>query len=56
MKRNKKTVVVAKKQLASLTERILGQMGPEGSTIRRRLENFYRERLKDEASQEQRDS
>ena len=56
MKRNKKTVVVAKKQLTSLTERILEQMGPEGSTVQKRLENFYRERLKDEASQEQRDS
>jgi hypothetical protein len=56
MKRNKKTVVVAKKRLAPLTERILEQMGPEGSTIRKRLENFYRERLKDEASLEHRDS
>jgi len=56
MKRNKKTVVVAKKQLTPLTELILEQMGPEGSTIRKRLENFYRERLKDEASQEHRDS
>ena len=56
MKRNKKTVVVAKKQLTPLTERILEQMGPEGSTIRKRLEDFYRERLKDEASQKQRDS
>ncbi len=56
MKRNKKTVVAPKKQVGPLTEHILEQMGPEGSTIRMRLEDFYRERLKDEASQEQRDS
>ena len=44
MKRNKRTVVMAHEDLTPLTEHILGQMGLEGSSIRKRLKNFYRER------------
>ncbi len=44
MKRNKRTVVVAQENVTPLTEQILQQMGPDGSSIRRRLQRFYRER------------
>jgi hypothetical protein len=44
MKRNKRTVIMAHDDLTPLTERILSQMGKEGSSIRKRLKHFYRER------------
>ena len=44
MKRNKRTMVMAHEDLTPLTEHILTQMGLEGSSIRNRLKNFYRER------------
>ena len=44
MKRNKRTMVMAHEDLTPLTEHILTQMGHEGSSIRKRLKNFYRER------------
>lgn len=46
MKRNKRTVVLAHEDLNPLTEHILAAMGREGSVIRRRLKNFYRERAR----------
>ncbi len=46
MKRNKRTVVLAHEDLNPLTEHILATMGREGSVIRRRLKNFYRERAR----------
>ena len=44
MKRNKRTMVMAHEDLTPLTEHILTQMGLEGTDIRNRLKNFYRER------------
>jgi hypothetical protein len=44
MKRNKRTMVMAHEDLTPLTEHILSQMGHEGSSIRKRLKLFYRER------------
>lgn len=44
MKRNKRTMVMAHEDLTPLTEHILSQMGNEGSSIRKRLKLFYRER------------
>jgi hypothetical protein len=44
MKRNKRTMVMAHEDLTPLTEHILTQMGIEGSSIRKRLNLFYRER------------
>jgi hypothetical protein len=44
MKRNKRTMVMAHEDLTPLTEHILTQMGHEGSSIRKRLKLFYRER------------
>jgi len=44
MKRNKRTMVMAHEDLTPLTEHILNQMGLEGSSIRKRLKLFYRER------------
>ncbi len=49
MKRNKRTVVLAHDDLSPLTEHILAKMGREGTAIRRRLKNFYRERALDRA-------
>jgi hypothetical protein len=46
MPRNKRTVVLAHEDLAPLTERILGRMGPEGAVIRSRLQHFFRERAR----------
>lgn len=46
MKRNKRTVILAHEDLNPLTEHILATMGREGSVIRRRLKNFYRERAR----------
>jgi hypothetical protein len=45
MKRNKRTVILAHKDLTPLTEHILAQMGDEGVDIRERLKNFYRRRF-----------
>lgn len=45
MPRNKKTRVTAQEDLSPLTERILAQMGPEGSGIRKRLQSFYQKRM-----------
>jgi len=47
MKRNKRTVIMAHEDLTPLTEHILSQMGKEGSSIRKRLKLFYRERVDD---------
>jgi hypothetical protein len=47
MKRNKRTEIMAHEQLTPLTEQILAQLGQEGSAIRRRLKNFYRQRAQD---------
>lgn len=47
MKRNKRTMVLAHDDLSPLTEHILAKMGREGTAIRRRLKNFYRERALD---------
>jgi len=44
MKRNQRTQAVAPRELNPLTEHILGQMGPEGADIRRRLQSFYGQR------------
>ena len=44
MKRNKRTMVMAHEDLTPLTEHILSQMGLEGTSIRKRLKLFYRER------------
>jgi hypothetical protein len=44
MKRNKRTMIMAHEELTPLTEHILSQMGNEGSSIRKRLKMFYRER------------
>ena len=44
MKRNKRSEVLAQEPLSPLTRRILEQMGPEGISIKERLEIFYRER------------
>jgi hypothetical protein len=47
MKRNKRTKIMAHDQLTPLTEQILDQLGQAGSTIRRRLKSFYRQRALD---------
>jgi len=52
MKRNKRTVVLAHEDLSPLTEHILAAMGREGSIIRRRLKNFYRERARERLAPE----
>ena len=44
MKRNKRTMIMAHEELTPLTEHILSTMGNEGSSIRKRLKMFYRER------------
>jgi hypothetical protein len=44
-KRNKRTEIMAPKELAPLTEQILAQMGQEGATIRRRLKIFFQQRV-----------
>ena len=44
MKRNKRTMIIAHEELTPLTEHILSQMGNEGTSIRKRLKLFYRER------------
>lgn len=44
MKRNKRTMIMAHEDLTPLTEHILEKMGKEGSSIRKRLKLFYRER------------
>ena len=44
MKRNKRTMVMAHEDLTPLTQHILSQMGNEGTSIRKRLKLFYRER------------
>jgi hypothetical protein len=44
MKRNKRTTILAHEDLTPLTEHILTKMGKEGLTIRKRLQNFYRDR------------
>jgi len=46
MRRNKRTVVRAHEELAPLTERILSRMGPEGTEVRARLQDFFQERAR----------
>jgi len=52
MKRNKRTMVMAHEELTPLTEHILNQLGHEGSSIRKRLKLFYRERTLNEQLEE----
>lgn len=54
MKRNQRTVAVARKELAPLTERVLAQMGQEGAVIRQRLLLFYQARAGPDLSQPER--
>ncbi len=49
-KRNRRTDIMARVELAPLTEQILAQMGPEGATIRKRLKIFYGQRACKEQS------
>jgi len=44
MLRNKRTEARAHGNLAPLTELILRRLGPQGEAIRRRLQDFFRER------------
>jgi len=46
MLRNKRTEARAHGDLAPLTELILRRMGPQGEALRRRLQDFFRERAR----------